>query len=288
MCNANCCCRNESTNGLIRLLLIFTAVNLIFSFAAIFIRAANTKRYDRALEYLEAINNGTFNNITYEDCKKSGYIFKDGYYCKINGEYLKKPSDTVSNQSLFKNWTKAELAINIIRTVLTLIFISFLYFVIKNKGSNIQSMDNDERKKYSSNLFYLLFFTSLMITYSGLCIIIRALALTPNMDIGLYPDTDQDAFESKIAVNYIIDIIEIVLYSIEICFIIRIKRIAERPPIQTQITNPRNQQLAPISAQPPQTISVPQPMVQGVAITREVRITAQINTGDRIHPLDNF
>ena len=67
MCNVNCCCRAESTNGLIKLLLLFTGINLLLSIAAIFIRAANTKRYDEALIYLEAINNGTFKEVTFED-----------------------------------------------------------------------------------------------------------------------------------------------------------------------------------------------------------------------------
>ena len=270
MCNVNCCCRAESTNGLIRLLLIFTTINLVLSIAAI-LRAAKTKRYDEALIYLEAINNGTFKEVTFEDCKKSGYIFKDDYYCKINGEYLKKPRDSVSNQSLFKNWKKSELVINIIRTVLAVILLVFLYFVINNKGNNIQGMNDEEKKKYSSHLFYLLFFTAIMITYCVLCILIRALAISVNMDIGFYPDTDQNSFDSIIAVNYIIDISEIVLYSIEICFIVRIKRIVEKPP-QTQQT---------IVIQKP-----PQPLPP-VIIERQVRVQQFISVNSN-YPINNF
>ena len=271
MCNVNCCCRAESTNGLIGLLLIFTAINLLLSIAAIFIRAANTKRYDEALIYLEAINNGTFKEVTFEDCKKSGYIFKDDYYCKVNGEYLKKPRDSVSNQSLFKNRKTSELVMNIIRTVLAVILLVFLYFVISSKGNNIQGMNDEEKKKYSSHLFYLLFFTAIMITYCVLCILIRALALSVNMDIGFYPDTDQNSFESNIAFNYIIDIIEIVLYSIEICFIVRIKRIVEKPPL------------------PQQTIVIqkhPQPLPP-VFIQRQVRVQQFISVNSN-YPMDNF
>ena len=203
--------------------------------------------------------------------QKSGYIFKDDYYCKINGEYLKKPRDSVSNQSLFKNWKKAELVINIIRTVLAIILLVFLYFVINNKGNNIQGMNDEERKKYSSHLFYLLFFTAIMITYCVLCILIRALAISVNMDIGFYPDTDQNSFDSIIAVNYIIDISEIVLYSIEICFIVRIKRIVEKPP-QTQ-----------------QTIVIqkhPQPLPP-VIIERQVRVQQFISVNSN-YPMNNF
>ena len=72
MCNVYCCCRQEQINGLIRFSLIFTAINLIISFVAIFIRAAKTERYNTALMYLEAINNGTFNHSALVDCKISG------------------------------------------------------------------------------------------------------------------------------------------------------------------------------------------------------------------------
>ena len=108
MCNADCCCKNLSRDGLIKFLLTFTAINLALSIVSIFIRAANTGRYDQALENLEARNNGTFVVVQYTDCKKSGF-FKDDDYCKIDGEYLKKPSKDVSSQGLFKKWKTVEL-----------------------------------------------------------------------------------------------------------------------------------------------------------------------------------
>jgi hypothetical protein len=108
MCNVDCCCKNLSPDGLIKFLLTFTAINLALSIVSIFIRAANTGRYDQALEYLEARNNGTFVVVQYTDCKKSGF-FKDEDYCKIDGEYLKKPSKDVSSQGLFKKWKTVEI-----------------------------------------------------------------------------------------------------------------------------------------------------------------------------------
>ena len=224
MCNAYCCCKNLQTDGLIKLLLTFTLINLVLSFISIFIRAANTGRYDQALIYLEAINNGTFDNVQYTDCIKSGYIFKDGDYCKVDGEYLKKPSDDVNNQSLFKNWKTAELILSILRTLITLVFLAMVYFVIKNKSKNIVNWDQEQKEKYLGYLTYLLIFTAFMIFLSGLWILIRALAIEANMDIGLYVDSEQNSFESNIAINYIIDIVEIVLYGIEVCFIIRLKK----------------------------------------------------------------
>ena len=209
MCNADCCCQNLSKDGLIKFLLTFTAINLALSVISIFIRAANTGRYEQALEYLEARNNGTFVVVQYTDCKKSGY-FKDEDYCKIDGEYLKKPSKDVSNQGLFKKWKTVEIILSILRTAITIVLLAMIYFVIKNRAENIANMDQEQKEKYIGNMNYLLIFVSFMIFLSGIYILIRALALTANQDIGLYDDSEQNSFESNIAFNYIIDIIHVI------------------------------------------------------------------------------
>ena len=280
MCNVDCCCKNLSPDGLIKFLLTFTAINLILSIVSIFIRAANTGRYDQALEYLEARNNGTFVVVQYTDCKKSGF-FKDEDYCKIDGEYLKKPSKDVSSQGLFKKWKTVEIILSILRTAITVVFLAMIYFVFKNKAKNFGNMDEEQKEKYVGNLTYLLIFTSFMIFLSGLYILIRALAINANQDIGLYDDSQQNSFESNIAVNYIIDIIEIVLYGIEICFIIRLKReIVTKYPTPAIIQVPKSRD---------QIINVPRqdPPQQEIMI-QQVRVTQQIVNVQNIHPLDAY
>ena len=280
MCNADCCCKNLSRDGLIKFLLTFTAINLALSIVSIFIRAANTGRYDQALEYLEARNNGTFVVVQYTDCKKSGF-FKDEDYCKIEGEYLKKPSKDVSSQGLFKKWKTVEIILSILRTAITVVFLAMIYFVFKNKAKNFGNMDEEQKEKYVGNLTYLLIFTSFMIFLSGLYILIRALAINANQDIGLYDDSQQNSFESNIAVNYIIDIIEIVLYGIEICFIIRLKReIVTKYPTPAIIQVPKSRD---------QIINVPRqdPPQQEIMI-QQVRVTQQIVNVQNIHPLDAY
>jgi len=280
MCNADCCCKDLSRDGLIKFLLTFTAINLILSIVSIFIRAANTGRYDQALEYLEARNNGTFVVVQYTDCKKSGF-FKDEDYCKIDGEYLKKPSKDVSSQGLFKKWKTVEIILSILRTAITVVFLAMIYFVFKNKAKNFGNMDEEQKEKYVGNLTYLLIFTSFMIFLSGLYILIRALAINANQDIGLYDDSQQNSFESNIAVNYIIDIIEIVLYGIEICFIIRLKReIVTKYPTPAIIQVPKSRD---------QIINVPRqdPPQQEIMI-QQVRVTQQIVNVQNIHPLDAY
>ena len=100
MCHVNCCCREETKSGLMNLLIGFTIVNLILSVVAIFIRAAKTNRYDEALEYLEAINNGNLDSLDLNKCSQE--LFDDDIYCNIDGKRLKKPSQSVKNQSILK------------------------------------------------------------------------------------------------------------------------------------------------------------------------------------------
>ena len=175
MCHVNCCCREETKSGLMNLLIGFTIVNLILSVVAIFIRAAKTNRYDEALEYLEAINNGNLDTLDLNNCGQE--LFDDDIYCNIDGKRLKKPSQSVKNQSIFKNWNKIELALNISRAVITLPFLIFLIYVIN--------------KREMERLNLITICVILLIVISGLWIIIRALAISANQDIGLYEDDNK-------------------------------------------------------------------------------------------------
>ena len=218
MCHTDCCCREETKSGLMNLLIVFTFINLVLSFVAIFLRGAKTKRYDEALKYLEAINNGNLNSFDLNNCNQD--LFDDDIYCNVDGKRLKKPSDDIDRQSIFKNWNKIELALNISRAIITVPFLVFLFYVI--------------RKRELELLNLVSIFVMLLVVISGIWIMIRAFAIEANDDIGLFEDGKQNAFEEKVIDTVILDIIQIVLYCIEICFIIRIKRPAPPPPIIVQ------------------------------------------------------
>ena len=245
MCHTDCCCREETKSGLMNLLIVFTFINLVLSFVAIFLRGAKTKRYDEALKYLEAINNGNLNSFDLNNCNQD--LFDDDIYCNVDGKRLKKPSDDIDHQSIFKNWNKIELALNISRAIITVPFLVFLFYVI--------------RKRELELLNLVSIFVMLLVVISGIWIMIRAFAIEANDDIGLFEDGKQNAFEEKVIDTVILDIIQIVLYCIEICFIIRIKRPAPPPPIIVQ---------------PP-----PQPRAVGAVFA------VGIITSDE-HPLDKF
>ena len=228
MCKSNCCCKNTSPRGLIQYLMVFIMITFVLSFISIFIRAGKTERYKQALIYLEERNNGTFNvNDSYINCRKGGYLFKDETYCEFNGVMLKKPDINVNYQSLFKKWKKIELIINVFRTVVTGIFCVYLFFIVNPKLNKYielrKQKNNNEITNENSNFWIILIVClSILITISSLEILIRAFAISANFNIGLYEETSQDQFSENIAINYILDIIIIVLTSICICFVHRL------------------------------------------------------------------
>ena len=197
MCNINCCCTNVQTKYLKLLLYIFTFINLVLSFIAIFIRAAKTGRYNDALLLLEERNRDKLSNYKLDDCILSG-TFKDDLYCEINGKMLYKPSENVSYQSLFRNYVKVELAINVLRTIITAIFFAFVYFIF-TKYNLYQLLNSPNRKEEKEKLSNLLMISAgyliILLFTSALFILVRALALTANMDIGLYEDGKQNEFK---------------------------------------------------------------------------------------------
>ena len=247
---------------------------MILAIVANFIRAAKTNRYEQALIYLEKRNNNTFLNTTYENCKYSG-LFKDEIYCEIEGKFLKKPGENVGYQSVFKNWTKIELTINILRAIITGIFLLLLFFV-KNKieeyiqiTSNKNANIDEEKEKYNKLWIILIIGLIILIFDSSLCILIRALSISANINIGLYEDGTQNQFEEYIAINYIIDIIIIVLHGISICFVQRIKQGIKQytPPVIVQ-NKPRSQN------------------IQIGIIEQHVRIAGIVSSNE--HPIDDI
>ena len=290
MCNANSCCKDLTKQGLINYLYLFTIINLILSVIAIFIRAADTDRYDEALMYLEARNNGTFKNFNIDDCKKGG-LFKDEIYCRVNDNSLRKPSESVSYESIFKNWKTIELALNISRAVFTVIYILFLYFVIQRKNAAQTNVDDNQREN-NSNLFgYLITVIGFMIFINGLWILLRAFTIGTNNDIGLYEEGNQNSFEDKTAINYIFDITEIVLYSIEICFGLRFKK--SLSPKGNRNNNrlpqlPENNNYQPNNPNPYSFYRNPPNQPNVIASYEQININIRHNNINTIHPIDNL
>ena len=197
---------------------------------------------------LEQRNNNTYKDYIFDECYMGG-LFKDEKYCDINGTMLYKPSEKVEYQTLFKNYPNIEVAIDVVRLVFTGIYSIFLYYMTSKHKTYffynrlLQRHTVEETKNFSTLLLISLGFLIFLVLISSLCILIRALALTANMDIGLYEEGKQNEFESRTAINYIIDIAYIVLYGIDVGLVLRIKNSVypkeiQGPAIQSPIQPP--------------------------------------------------
>ena len=164
---------------------------------------------------------------------------------------------------MFKNWNTYELILNVSRLIITGIFLIFFYFAIKK----YEDEDN------SGLLSYSIAILGLLVADSGICILIRALTIGTNNNIGLYEVGHQNEFESHTAYNYIIDITEIVLNSIVICFVIRIQR--------------KEPQVVVVSQPSPQPQPEPIPQGINIQINTVVRQT-EITSNRYVHPLDTY
>jgi hypothetical protein len=277
MCNENsCCCRSFSILGLKNLLLLFALINVVSSFISIFVRAAKTERYTEALILLDERNKFGLSNYNYtsDSCREGG-MFKIEIYCEINGEMLSQPDKNVSYQSLFRNFVTVELVMSITRTVITGAFLGFIFYMFSKNIKFFESYqyDDAERKKFNDILMYIIICLGFLIFVSSLYILIRALTIGANNNIGLYVEGNQNQFEEHTAHNYIMDIIQIVLHSISIGFIFRIKIFVNRrptpPPLPVVERNP----------EPPKSNDI----ALGV-----VAIEQRVVIAEGVHPMDRF
>ena len=130
-----------------------------------------------------------------------------------------------------------------------------------------------------------------MIFICGLWILLRAFTIGTNNDIGLYEEGNQNSFESKIAVNYIIDITEIVLYSIEICFGLRFKKLLS--PRGNRNNNPsrklpENNNYQCNNPNPYSFYRNPPNQPNVIASYEQININIRHNNINTIHPIDNL
>ena len=223
MCFDTCC---KEKLVLLRYLLIFALIALIMAVIAIFIRTAKTNRYEEALMYLEERNNGTFNFTVFTDCKKKNFLSET--FCNVDGKKLCKPNEEVSCESLFKNWNKAELGINISRAIISAIFLLFEYFVIHRKIYDVNFLNEEMKNKYLKLLKYLSLYVGFLMLDNCVCLFIRAIIITANNNIGVYEEGSQNSFTNKMAVQICFDFCELLYLGFENIFIKMLKLLIKK------------------------------------------------------------
>ena len=192
-----CCCGcscNASPKGLVIALFIFSFIIFELSLDNVFYRLGSTDRYQEALIYLKEKENKiySFGSSCYEELSESSSSY--GYYPTHSSCKVKVQSKKIRSKSLYKSWKDTDLALNIIRILITFAcFVFLLYLLLKYFNVfNVFKDPNHESniKKY----LYIYFLTTLILSivilvYSIIYIVLRVQVDKANSDIGLYSES---------------------------------------------------------------------------------------------------
>jgi len=164
----------------------------------IFWRLGSTDRYEKALQLLEEKENKiySFDISCYEEFENSNSATNNYLYEKYCRGGYKKQSEKIRSKSLYKSWKNTDLALNIIRILITFECFAFLLFILL-KYFNINEFQVHDSKNMSDikKYLYLYFLTTLILSifilvYSIMYFILKLYVDKANTDIGLYPYLD--------------------------------------------------------------------------------------------------
>ena len=213
ICCVTSCCRYSSMKTISTALLVLTSISLFFSIIILVIPAANTGRYDRAKNYLQAIEN---NEVPLVDERDLRNLYD--YYTRLpNGDKFKLTSDTISFTSLFKKWKEVELVINILGLIIILpLFVTnILIFCIK-RDKNGDITDQKLLKRFTNFSLCDLILLIILIVYSVIVSFLRAMVYITDEDIGLYNMSKGNSFQTRIAYADSLNTIQLILFSVSI------------------------------------------------------------------------
>jgi len=125
----------------------------------IFWRLGSTDRYEKALQLLEEKENKiySFDISCYEEFENSNSATNNYLYEKYCRGGYKKQSEKIRSKSLYKSWKNTDLALNIIRILITFACFAFLLFILL-KYFNINEFQVHDSKYVSDIKKYLYIF----------------------------------------------------------------------------------------------------------------------------------
>lgn len=186
-----CCCGcscNASPKVLVVVLLIFSFIIFELSLDNVFYRLGSTDRYQEALRFLKEKENKiySFRDSCYEEL--GGSISSSGYYSTYSSCGYKVQSKEIRSKSLYKSWKNTDLALNIIRILITFACFVFLLYILLKYFNVFKDPNNESNtKKYLYIYFLTTFILSIVIlVYSIIYIVLRVQVDKANSDIGLY------------------------------------------------------------------------------------------------------
>jgi len=124
-------------------LFVLITISLIFSFITSVNRAGKTSRYKDDLELLKFYKEYFYYNLR--------TLIERTYYYDDDGRKIIYPAEEISYVSLFKNWKKGELTVNLLRFILTLFHFLISGYLLLMRSKNLDLLENSlQRATYLS------------------------------------------------------------------------------------------------------------------------------------------
>ena len=195
-------------------LFVLITISLILSFITTVNRAGKTSRYKQDLELLKLYNE-YFYDYNLRTLKEREYFYDD------QGRKIIYPAEEISYVSLFKNWKKGELTVNLLRFILTLFHFLISGYLLLMRSKNLDLLENSLQKATYLSIGSLSFSIILLI-FTIIIENLRALTLITDDEIGYYYENKITNFVNRSNWNIFLDTILIILFTICISFSYRL------------------------------------------------------------------
>ena len=214
ICCLTCCCVRAPMKALNTSLFVLITISLIFSFITTVNRAGKTSRYKQDLELLKLYNE-YFYDYNLRTLKEREYFYDD------QGRKIIYPAEEISYVSLFKNWKKGELTVNLLRFILTLFHFLISGYLLLMRSKNLDLLENSlQRATYLS--IGSLSFSIILLIFTIIIEYLRSLTLITDDEIGYYDENKVTNFVNRSSRNIFTDTMLLIFFSICISFSYRL------------------------------------------------------------------
>ena len=204
ICCLTCCCVRAPMKALNTSLFVLITISLIFSFITSVNRAGKTSRYKEDLELLK-LDKGTFYCLNLRTLNERRYFYDD------NGRKIVWPEEEINYVSLFKNWKKGELTVNLLRFILTLFHFLISGYLLLMRTKNLDLPENSlQRATYLS--IGSLSFSIILLIFTIIIEYLRSLTMITDDEIGYYDVNKITNFVNRTIWNTFLDTILIIFF----------------------------------------------------------------------------
>ena len=240
MCCCDCCCK-FTPKCLAITILVFIFIVFELSFDNVFYRLGSTERYKKALIYLDEKEKGIHSFP--EDCYKEAFYYYSIYinHCQKDDENYNRQAEEIRYASLYKGWKSTDLALNIIRILITFAGFGFLLFILLKIFNVFKEPNNVSNTEKYLNIFFVtaLILGFVIFIYTSIYLSERINVNYANNDIGLYKANDlTDNWSSTLIAGSLFDIFIMMSSLLSFFFSIILKIVMIRNTNQQQGNGP--------------------------------------------------